>query len=285
MSGLPTVVVPVFNAVAALDACLAALERSLPPGAAVLIADDASTDPHVEPLARGWCYRTRLAARYVRRAANLGFPANCNAAYAETGEADVVLLNSDTSPEYGWLQRMAECLVADPRIASVTPWSNNAEICSYPSFCEANPPHPRADLLAQAAATLPEREYPRLPTAVGFCMLVRRVAWRQVGGFDAETFGQGYGEENDWCLRASAMGWRHVLCHRAYVGHAGGASFAPLGRTPGGESMARLLARWPQYHELVARFILADPLRPYREALSAAYDALARGGPQGDLFG
>lgn len=285
MNALPTVVVPVFNALEALDACLAALDRTLPAGARVLIADDASPDPRVAPLAEGWCRRTALAARYLRRTRNLGFPANCNAAFAETGDDDVVLLNADTVPAGDWLGAITRCAASDARIASVTPWSNNAEICSVPRFCESNPEPPDAGAWAAAAATAGAPEYPDLPTAVGFCMYLRRAALRRLGGFDADTFGAGYGEENDWCLRATAMGWRNVLCDDAYVVHLGGASFGPLGQGPGGDNLARLLARWPDYNERVARFILADPLRPLRERLLARLVAMSRGGPQHDLFG
>ena len=41
-----------------------------------------------------------------------------------------------------------------------------------------------------------------IPTAVGFCMYIRRECLKEVGEFRAEVFGKGYGEENDFCLRA-----------------------------------------------------------------------------------
>ena len=107
---------------------------------------------------------------------------------------------------------------------------------------------------------------------------------RQIGGFDATTFGRGYGEENDWCMRAAAFGWRNVLCETAYVVHVGNASFGPLGQRPNGENLPRLLARWPGYHEQVARFILDDPLRELRARLAARLEEIERGGPQPDLF-
>lgn len=285
MTALPTVVVPVHNALDALDACLASLDRTLPASAQVLVADDASSDPRIAPMIERWVGRTALAARHVRRPRNLGFPANCNAAFAEAGDADVVLLNSDTVTTAGWLQQIARCAASDPRIATITPWSNNAEICSFPRFCEDNPAPEQPDAIAEAAAALQPPTYPELPTAVGFCMFVRRAALRQLGGFDAETFGLGYGEENDFCLRAAAMGWRNVLCDTAYVVHQGGASFAPLALAPGGDNLARLLARWPDYNERIARFIMADPLAPLRIRLLERLQALAASGPQRDLFG
>src|SRR4249919_682180 len=110
---LPTVVVSVFNARDAVDACLACLERNLPAGARVLVADDASSDPLIEPLARAWCANSRLAARYTRRERNLGFAANANAAFAETGEEDVLLLASAALVTPGWLQQIARCARSD----------------------------------------------------------------------------------------------------------------------------------------------------------------------------
>lgn len=284
---LPTVIVPIHNARDAVDACLAALDRSLPPGTGVWLADDASSDPRLPALLDDWTARTRLTVGRVRRSQNLGFPGNCNLAFAETGDCDVVLLNSDTLPTPGWLQQIARCAERDERIASITPWSNNAEICSFPRFCEANPfPEPvEAEAIAEAAAAQPRLDYPELPTAIGFCMFLRRAALRQIGGFDSATFGNGYGEENDWCLRASAMGWRHVLCDGAYVAHRGGASFGPLGYAPGGENLNRLNARWPGYNERIARFIMDDPLQPQRQRLTDQLQALRRSGPQRDLFG
>lgn len=279
---LPIVIVPVFNALEALDACLGALDRSLPAGARVHLADDASTDPWVPALLRDWTARTALDVTRVRRESNLGFPGNCNAAFAET-RGDVVLLNSDAEPCSDWLQRLAACAASDARIASITPWSNNGEIVSFPNFITPNPMPEDPEAIARAAARVVPT-YPELPTAVGFCMFLRRSALEALGGFDAETFGKGYGEENDWCLRTESHGWRHVLCDNAYVVHRGHASFAATGLAPGGENLRRLVARWPGYNERIARFIMDDPLRPARERLADALAMLASESPQGDLF-
>jgi len=110
-----------------------------------------------------------------------------------------------------------------------------------------------------------------LPTAVGFCMLIRRAALNALGDFDRATFGRGYGEENDFCMRAAAHGWRNVLADDCYVVHAGGGSFAPLGLKPNGDNLARLLARYPHYSAQVAKFIAADPLAERRATVSARY--------------
>ena len=57
------------------------------------------------------------------------------------------------------------------------------------------------------------------------------------------------------------------------VAHRGGASFAPTGLRPGGRNLARLQARYPGYHALVADFIARDPLAPRRARIEAALRA------------
>ncbi len=268
------IVVPVYNAAALLARCLAALDRCTEPGQArVLLIDDASPDPAIAPMLAAWAASSRLETRVMRNPHNLGFVGTCNRGFAETS-GDVLLLNADTEVTPGWLPRMTAALVADPAIGTVTPFSNNAEICSWPEFCVAHPIPPDADRIASAFADAGPAEYPELPTAVGFCMLIRRAVISAIGDFDAATFGRGYGEENDFCRRAAGHGWRNVLASDAYVVHAGGGSFAPLGLKPGGDNLARLCARYPDYNARVAAFIAADPLAPLRARALVACERL-----------
>ena len=268
------IVIPIYNAAEMLRACLASLDATLAPDdAQILLIDDASPDPAVATLMAEWLAQTRLPARGLRNARNLGFIGSVNRGFAETA-GDVLLLNSDTIATPGWLQGMRAALASDARIASVTPFSNNAEICSWPDLCRAQPVPTDAARIAAACRVGGAGVYPQLPTAVGFCMLIRRAARQAIGDFDAATFGRGYGEENDWCQRAIGHGWIHVLCGDAYVVHAGGGSFAALGLKPGGDNLARLLARYPDYQRQVAEFIAADPPRALRQAILAAYQSL-----------
>jgi len=242
---LPAVIIPVFNAPEALARCIAALAATVPVDARVVLIDDASTDPQVATVLQ----RCPGAWTRLHQDRNRGFVATVNRGMALTGADDVVLLNADTVPAGDWLERLAACAAADQRIASATPFTNNGEIASLPEFCRAAPVPP---------------QYPEIPTAVGFCMYMRRAAIDSVGDFDAATFGRGYGEENDWCMRTSASGWKHVLCDDAFVAHLGNASFGPLGLAPDEHSMRRLLDRHPDYLERIRAFIDADPIAPHR---------------------
>ena len=86
------------------------------------------------------------------------------------------------------------------------------------------------------------------------------------------VFGLGYGEENDFCMRAARAGFRNVLCDDAFVVHLGGSSFgakrADLAAAQHGASCSSAIRG---YLELVRDYIAADPLRPLRELALPQY--------------
>jgi O-antigen biosynthesis protein len=70
---------------------------------------------------------------------NRGFVYTVNRAIDLHPDRDVVLLNADTQVFNGWLDRLRQAALSDPRAGTVTPLSNNATICSYPRFLQDNP--------------------------------------------------------------------------------------------------------------------------------------------------
>jgi GT2 family glycosyltransferase len=267
----PLIIVPVFNAFAHLEACLDSLSRTIPHDAQVLLIDDASTDARVQPLLQSWVNVSKPYRRLLTHRENKGFVATANHGLS-LARTDVVLLNSDTEVTTGWLERLARCLDSDDSIATATPWSNNGEIVSIPQFCTSNPAPENPDNIAQVIKSCGSPAYPELPTAVGFCMAISLHAIKHIGLFDENTFGRGYGEENDYSLRAQRAGYRNVLCDDAYVVHHGGASFGPVGLKPDEGSMQRLLDKHPDYQRKVSEFIEDDPLAPRRQEILACLE-------------
>jgi len=265
VTGRPVVVIPVYNAAAQLARCLAAVRSTVALDVEVLVIDDASTDPRVAEVIESQCSGWRV----IQQPANKGFVATANYGMREAQGADVVLLNSDTVPAGNWLERLMQCAESDARIASVTPFTNNGEIASLPGFCRPSPVPDDPEVWALACQEAGVPQYPEIPTAVGFCMYMRRDCIERIGEFDEAAFGRGYGEENDWCMRAAADGWRHVLADDAFVAHEGNASFGPLGLGPGDSAMRALLERHPDYLELVGDFIRRDPLAAVRSRVLA----------------
>jgi GT2 family glycosyltransferase len=263
---LPLIIIPVFNALEQLEACLESVSRTVPDTTRILLIDDASTDPRVVPLLQSFADEAKSYRGLLKHEVNRGFVATVNHGMRLAG-TDVVLLNSDTQVTSGWLGHLADCLASDASIATATPWSNNGEIVSIPHFCAVNPVPGDADAVAAVIASCGKPIYPQMPTAVGFCMAISLRAIDRVGLFDEVAFGRGYGEENDFCRRVEQAGFRNVLCDNAYVVHHGGASFGPLGLKPDEKSMQSLLAKHPQYLQLVSEFIRSDPFAPRRQEL------------------
>jgi GT2 family glycosyltransferase len=266
---LPSLIIPVHNAPDELDRCLASVCATVPAGTEVIVIDDASTDAEVTNVLHRWQQRAGPSWQFHFQQQNLGFVATVNRGMKMT-QRDIVLLNSDTEVTPGWLEGLQRCLASDPLIATATPWTNNGEIASIPGFCEANPPPRHPESVARVIAGTGTACYPELPTAVGFCMAVSRKALNTLGLFDEKTFGLGYGEENDFSMRAQQAGLRNVLCDDVYIVHLGGRSFGPLGLKPDESTMQRLLSLHPEYLQQVQEFISTDPLSVRREQLIQA---------------
>ena len=169
------VVVPVYNAPADVRACVDSVLASLRDDVRLVLIDDASPDPAIAAYFAELELRAHPQLLLLRNERNLGFTGTANRGM-QLSRANVVLLNSDTIVTRGWLDALLHCAATDPTIGTITPFSNNAEICSYPRFCENNVwPAGRdaeADRAAIAAAAVPT--YPDLPTGVGFCLFIRR---------------------------------------------------------------------------------------------------------------
>lgn len=277
-SGRPTpqptekvdIIVPVYGGAQETRRCLSSLLASrVQHPHEILVINDASPDP--EQVAWLRSLADRGAITLLSNPTNLGFVATVNRGMALHPDRDVVLLNSDTEVAGDWLDRLIRAAYASCNIGTVTPFSNNATLCSYPRafFDNALPAGTStAKLDALCAQTVPGAHVD-LPTAVGFCMYIRRACLAETGLFSVEHFGKGYGEENDFCMRATRRGWRHILCADTFVFHSGGASFSDSSNPRKQAAQATLERLHPDYAARVHRHIERDPARPLRAAVES----------------
>jgi GT2 family glycosyltransferase/glycosyltransferase involved in cell wall biosynthesis len=264
------IVIPVYRGLLATRRCLGSVlaDGALPLGR-VIVVDDRSPEPKLS------AYLERLAKLgriiLIKHKHNQGFIRSANAGMKAAGKRDVVLLNSDTEVPAGWLSRLAAQAYAKSRIATVSPMSNNATICSYPAS-DGGPivfGLKLAGVDEQCRIVNAGRSV-ATPTTVGFCMYIRREALDQVGLFAAERFGRGYGEENDFCLRATANGWHHRIACDIFVYHQGSVSFGKQKQMMSELAMDLLLERFPHYMRDVAQHIKLDAIGPFRFSLTGA---------------
>lgn len=269
--GVPAVdvIIPVFAGYAETLRCIySVLAAPVETEFELWVVDDASPNAELADALRELAASHRI--NLFRNPVNRGFVQSCNFAMRLHTARDVVLLNADTEVFAGWLDRL-RAAAAQPNVGTVTPFSNNAEICSYPRFLRNN--DRRLELsdaeLAALFAEVNAGECADLPTAVGFCMYVRRECLATVGPFD-ERFGHGYGEENDFSQRAARLGWRNVLAADVFVRHYGGVSFGDSKYERVHAAGATLAALHPAYHDEVRRFIERDPAAALRRRVDEA---------------
>jgi GT2 family glycosyltransferase len=234
----------------------------------LIVVDDKSPDAeligHLQQLASSGL----ISLLHNRR--NLGFAGTVNKALTMHPQRDVLLLNSDTMVYGNWVDRLAAH--AGEGVATVTPFSNNASLCSYPRILEANalPVGTAARTLDRLCSRINKGQAVAIPTGVGFCMYVSRAAAQLIGNFDEKTFRTGYGEDNDFCFRALKLGFRNLHALDVFVYHAGGISFGTRPPEEASKPLAALNKKHPSFKAALRRFALDDPALVARQLLDLA---------------
>ena len=258
------IILPVHNAFDDTKKCIESVLSFTNMPYRLIIIDDHSTDSRIKD------YLGYLANKKIPNIVilfnkeNMGFVRTVNKGMTFS-KKDIVILNSDTIVTYGWLKKLHGCAYADESIATVTPLSNNATICSIPNICQYNEIPAgyniqQFGLLVERVSRESGKNCVKIPTAIGFCMYIKRKIIEEIGIFD-EIFGMGYNEENDFCMRAHALGYSHVVGLSTFVYHKGMASFKDKQSILEEKNSKLLLSRYPYYMELVQSFIQTNPLK------------------------
>ena len=266
------VLIPVYNGLQetleCINSALEARKLNRTPHRLVVI-DDATPVPALAKALKVLAGKGKITL--VNNTVNMGFIRTMNRAMAMSPDKDVVWLNADTRVHGNWLDRLCNIAHSSDDIASVTPFTNNGELMSFPqsqvshampSACE----QAELDTLAQQTNTAPIE----IETGCGFCLYIKRAALNQVGYLDEVHLARGYGEETDWCLRAHSFGWRHMGAPNVFVAHQGGISFGAEKTLRVAQNNAILRRRYPNASARYNAFCLRDPIRHARNALQRA---------------
>jgi len=268
-----TIIIPVYKGRKETLTCIASVlehtNQAQTPYELLIINDASPEEQLTEDL---YALQKKHAFTLLENENNLGFIQTVNKGMNYAKMHDVVLLNSDTEVYSNWLTHLQNAAYNTPNVGTVTPFSNNAEIVSYPKISHDNPilPDIKPETLNQIIGEVNKGKTVEIPTAVGFCMYIKNDCLKETGLFDANTFGKGYGEENDFCLRATTKGWRHVLAADTFVFHKGGESFGKEKKILIAQNYALLTKRWPKYHNDIQDFVAEDPILPYRRSIDIA---------------
>jgi GT2 family glycosyltransferase/glycosyltransferase involved in cell wall biosynthesis len=255
-----SVVVPIYNAADDLVVCIERLAAYTPDTVDILLVDDASPDPRIGEILQQVATRTNM--RVLRNEANLGFACSVNRGLSEAARNDVIILNSDARVTPGWFEGMSAAARAFPNIATVTAMSDRAGAFSAPNIGNDNDLPPGVDEITYARAFRRRSLglYPTVPTGNGFCMFISRSCLDEIGALDADAFPRGYGEENDFCMRAGRAGWRNIIDDRTYVFHDRSKSFGDEKNELLATSRAVIDKRYPEYKKAIAVYSEGLPI-------------------------
>jgi glycosyltransferase involved in cell wall biosynthesis/GT2 family glycosyltransferase len=257
-------VVPVYNALDATLDLFESIVRFTKSAYRVYVVDDCS-HTYVGLQLRKWC-ETHNEFTYARNETNQGYIKSTNRGLLQTTAPFICLLNSDTVVTEGWLERLIRAAKQDSSLAILNPITNHAANIAVPL-----PPGFTIHMMSQFLRDKHEQESPYdVVTNVGFCFFMPRSTMERFGLLD-ETYGLGYCEESDYCMKVLDAGLRGVVVPSAFVFHRGSASFdSPFERYC--ENRKRFDRRWlGLYQRLYLEFQKNDHLRSLRREL---YDGL-----------
>ncbi len=272
-----TVIIPVYRGLKITQACVrSVLAHRNAETDSVLIINDGSPEQGMAPMLATFAKEPNL--QLLSNEKNVGFVKTVNRALNAVSDGDVVLLNSDTEVFVGAFDELHRAAHAAPEIGTVTPLSNNATIFSYPhaSLRLSELSDMTWRQLSQIARQRNTDAIVDVPTAHGFCMMIKREVLERIGLFD-ESFGRGYGEENDFCAKAADLGFRNVAAGNVLVFHHESVSFAADKAELLSKNLATIASRYPEYLPTVETFEREDGIRSIRWALDGARLAAAHG--------
>lgn len=225
------IIICIHNAYNDVKLCLESVVKYTTPPFSLILIDDGSkelTQKYVENFVKIH-NNTQLVHNNTAR----GYTYAANQGLKISSAPYVILLNSDTIVTYEWLDRIIECADSDDKIGIVGPLSNTASWQSVPNIDEngdwaknALPSEISIQQMGRLIAKYSSRTFPKIPFINGFCLLIKRKLIDDIGYFDEHNFGRGYGEENDYCLRALKAEWIFAVADDVYIFHSQSRSYS-----------------------------------------------------------
>ena len=265
LSATPSVdiILPVYNALDDVKACIDSMyaNQSIPFN--LIVIDDCS-DQETEQ----WLLQEQKIRGFnlSRNDENLRFTKTVNRGFAKSTGDFVVLLNSDTIVTTYWLEKILYCFQSDPQTGIVGPLSNAASWQTVPVredkvnggwMVNQIPAGYSIELMGHLVETVSTRQYPSVPSVNGFCYVISREVINAIGTLDEEYFPTGYGEEDDFSIRARHAGFSIRVADDTYVYHAKSKSYTKevrkvltvggrksLDKKHGKEEIENLIAAW-----------------------------------------
>jgi GT2 family glycosyltransferase/glycosyltransferase involved in cell wall biosynthesis len=226
------IVICIHNALDDVKACIDSIRRHTESRHQLILVDDGSGEDCRKYLSKYASQHENVTL--IRNESTSGYTIAANQGLRQSKAEYVILLNSDTVVTPNWIERILECGESNTQIGMVGPLSNAASWQSVPELFDSSKgwsvnPLPAGwtpDKMAEVVARNSYKEFPRVPLLNGFCLTIKRGVIEKIGYLDEQSFPEGYGEENDYCLRAVDSGFELAVADHAYIYHAKSKSYS-----------------------------------------------------------
>ena len=187
--------------------------------------DDASDEATGNYLSSLWAPQLCVHRNAIRK----GYTKSANIGLRLSSADFVILLNSDCLVAPNWIEKLCDAVYTTDGAGIVGPMSSAASYQSIPNHHSTAmqtatndlPPNMSVEELDLCCETWTKGwVMPQVPLVHGFCFGIRRIVMDRIGLFDECLFHDGYGEEDDYCLRASDAGFVLVVATHTYIFHA-----------------------------------------------------------------
>lgn len=226
MNRLPKVAVVIlnWNGKHHLEEFLPSVVKSTYANLEIIVGDNASTDDSIDFVKENYS-----EVRIIRNDENYGFAGGYNRVLAQVECDYYILLNSDVEVTPDWIEPVIRLMDADKAVAAAQP-----KLLSYQSrnmFEYAGAAGGFIDIFGYPFCRgrifdTVERDHGQYDQssevfwATGAALFIRRSAWLEVEGLDADFFA--HMEEIDLCWRLKNRGYKIMYCAESTVYHLGG---------------------------------------------------------------
>lgn len=207
------IIIPVWNQVDVTMACIDGIIKNTDYPYKLILVDNGSesqTMKYLEDLKK----RSPCEIEVIRNEKNLGFVKAVNQGLRASKAPYACIMNNDTIPAPGWLERLVEFSEANKEAGLMNP------------MCDGDPLISLEDHARNAARN--RGKYMEMNQCFLFATLIKREVIEKIGYLD-EEFGMGCCEDADYAKRSGRAGYRCVRVDSSYVHHKHTVSFLALG--------------------------------------------------------
>lgn len=222
-SPIVSIVMPVYNCLELTQQCVRAIfSAPIRNSIEVIVINNASSDGTAQWLDHAAELHKEMV--FVNNAENLGFGGAVNQGFNRARGKYITVINNDTIPSAGWIDRLVELMEANPSFGVLSPMTNYVGEGPQidPDAVDLLPDDVSAygKLVAERVVN-PQTVVDRL---VFFCVMIRRDLVDLIGGL-ADIYKYGNFEDDDFCLRARLAGFTLAIAPNVFVYHYGTQTF------------------------------------------------------------